>query len=236
MCGELSRAQAAVFGIIGSSPRVRGTRAFPRLNLAVHRFIPACAGNSSTGRPPPARSPVHPRVCGELIRRFHAVPAAHRFIPACAGNSATSAPSGAAPPVHPRVCGELTPRKAPISRCDGSSPRVRGTPASSARRQRVLRFIPACAGNSAMSRTARSASPVHPRVCGELELLAEGGLLQGGSSPRVRGTPRFFILPGLRLRFIPACAGNSPSRSTPWRRRSVHPRVCGELRPGSTTS
>ena len=32
----------------------------------------------------------------------------------------------------------------------------------------LLRFIPACAGNSEYDSLARQAGPVHPRVCGEL--------------------------------------------------------------------
>ena len=49
-----------------------------------------------------------------------------------------------------------------------------------------------------------------------------------GSSPRVRGTRRHPAIVKARLRFIPACAGNTCTRGAPRRRISVHPRVCGE--------
>ena len=71
------------------------------------RFIPACAGNSSSMPVTSVLSPVHPRVCGEQfdfdakIRRgpgssprvrgteseYLNRSAKDRFIPACAGNS-----------------------------------------------------------------------------------------------------------------------------------------------------
>ena len=49
-----------------------------------------------------------------------------------------------------------------------------------------------------------------------------------GSSPRVRGTVTLWHVAKNRVRFIPACAGNSrlePDRGVPG---AVHPRVCGE--------
>src|SRR3546814_15571668 len=70
------------------------------------RFIPACAGNSHTGREMRARSAVHPRVCGEQPMPATVIPRDDgssprvrgtalrdasellyvRFIPPCAGN------------------------------------------------------------------------------------------------------------------------------------------------------
>ena len=91
----------------------------------------------------------------------------------------------------------------------GSSPRVRGTHNEGADDHRRVRFIPACAGNSASSAPPATSAPVHPRVCGELL-----GYLS--------------IAPD-QTRFIPACAGNSfAGRGAAWA-VPVHPRVCGEL-------
>ena len=102
---------------------------------------------------------------------------------------------------------------------DGSSPRVRGTELLRYAATITGRFIPACAGNS--HRQARSGpdAPVHPRVCGEQ--LTFRRRHSAGSSPRVRGT---FV----RVRFIPACAGNSFFIARLRGCFSVHPRVCGE--------
>ncbi len=51
----------------GSSPRGRGTHRQIRRRQAGRRFIPAWAGNTRITGPPPARTPVHPRVGGEHI-------------------------------------------------------------------------------------------------------------------------------------------------------------------------
>ena len=128
VCGELHKLTVYSISASGSSPRVRGTRRqFPR-RLRLHRFIPACAGNSRPRCRPRNPQPVHPRVCGELGRsaRTHAFPS----------------------PVHPRVCGELAVGRWPISEMSGSSPRVRGTPPHRRGAPNRRRFIPACAGNS----------------------------------------------------------------------------------------
>jgi len=51
---------------------------------------------------------------------------------------------------------------------------------------------------------------------------------RGGSSPRVRGTVHQTAGGNNGIRFIPACAGNSPSLATISASTAVHPRVCGE--------
>ena len=70
----------------------------------------------------------------------------------------------------------------------GSSPRVRGTVGVGGVFVCVIRFIPACAGNSLCLMKSSSTSPVHPRVCGEQILIERDPELTYGSSPRVRGT------------------------------------------------
>ena len=107
VCGERSAVSRPLWSGVGSSPRVRGTRAGVQGLQSGSRFIPACAGNAT--RRPDRRSgpPVHPRVCGERarlslervnqngssprVRGTHSgarPPASqHRFIPACAGNA-----------------------------------------------------------------------------------------------------------------------------------------------------
>ena len=113
------------------------------------------------------------------------------------------------PPVHPRVCGELRKGKAPRKGETGSSPRVRGTPAGVEPAGRPRRFIPACAGNSLGAVAQFQAAT--------------------GSSPRVRGTLRPDVRRRHHRRFIPACAGNSRAARSRQPRKTVHPRVCGEL-------
>ena len=210
VCGELQRVVEDNESNGGSSPRVRGTLGPVEVLRHLHRFIPACAGNSGADRDAVVGDSVHPRVCGELEGRLVPHADVDRFIPACAGNSqralqvgnefAGSSPrvrgtrvspsrSEAPPPVHPRVCGELAGTDVAWSEWVGSSPRVRGTPAARPRRS--------------------GWTAVHPRVCGELV---------------------FDLRPALpALRFIPACAGNSAAPAPRAPTSPVHPRVCGEL-------
>jgi len=112
--------------------------------------------------------------------------------------------------------------------CPVISPRVRGTGRGRHGRGGGDRFIPACAGNGSRRGGHPGMLPVHPRVCGER--FERGGFVDGGvgSSPRVRGTGRLVGCIEIPGRFIPACAGNGPARTTRRRRRPVHPRVCGE--------
>ena len=110
----------------------------------------------------------------------------------------------------------------------GSSPRVRGTHEALWAGGCLLRFIPACAGNTLAMNCEILAFSVHPRVCGEHDWAAPEGRYASGSSPRVRGTHGLIDYQLSRDRFIPACAGNTDD--PPFRRilRPVHPRVCGE--------
>ena len=151
-----------------------------------------------------------------------------RFIPACAGNTARVVATLPALPVHPRVCGEHTGCIGSIGVITGSSPRVRGTRRKRFGARKLLGFIPACAGNTmAMHEQAWSAT-VHPRVCGEHGAIPADGVPPTGSSPRVRGTPGPDYQGVDTDRFIPACAGNTPSHISASAISSVHPRVCGE--------
>ncbi len=110
----------------------------------------------------------------------------------------------------------------------GSSPRVRGTPTTTAGATGRPGIIPACAGNTRcrLPRAARWWD--HPRVCGEHQNFRMRSVGCAGSSPRVRGTPWCVRVRGDGVGIIPACAGN-----TIWLIRAPytdrdHPRVCGE--------
>ena len=148
VCGEHLMTELRSSMKPGSSPRVRGTLLKIITASAVARFIPACAGNTRKPLLLLIIVAVHPRVCGEHLRRaerkrpaagssprvrgtqdrFWRDVAGNRFIPACAGNTV---------PAN-NLSGE-TP---------GSSPRVRGTPDDGVEEFNEARFIPACAGNT----------------------------------------------------------------------------------------
>ncbi len=65
-------------------------------------------------------------------------------------------------------------------------------------------------------------------MCGEREQSGTLFSRPFGSSPRVRGTPRWADQLPEAQRFIPACAGNAHSGIGTGARIAVHPRVCGE--------
>ena len=72
----------------------------------------------------------------------------------------------------------------------------------------------------------------HPRACGENESFHVFVVPLFGSSPRVRGKPRWLFSDMLRTGLIPARAG----KTRVWFKRYAgywaHPRACGENRPG----
>ena len=126
VCGEQIGVLPRFCRLSGSSPRVRGTAQRSTQREHRGRFIPACAGNSGIRQAQRSGTPVHPRVCGEQIRRLWSqrredgssprvrgtvrcrgcCPAETRFIPACAGNRRPTGRGSPPSSVHPRVCGE----------------------------------------------------------------------------------------------------------------------------------
>ena len=208
VCGEQPTCCSSFSPSSGSSPRVRGTEGISSLQLSKERFIPACAGNSAQMKKRDTYPPVHPRVCGEQpsgsgppsrltgssprvrgtglqnIRRS----VDRRFIPACAGNSLSIPFYPCDIAVHPRVCGEQFIYSVLSMRYCGSSPRVRGTVYLFRFIHAILRFIPACAGNSLSIPFYPCDIAVHPRVCGEQFIYSVLSMPSCGSSPRVRGT------------------------------------------------
>ncbi len=78
----------------------------------------------------------------------------------------------------------------------GSSPRVQGTLSPCPPHSTIIRFIPACAGNTGVGNLDWRIVAVHPRVCREHLAPWLSNHLCGGSSPRVQGT----LVPRIRLR------------------------------------
>ena len=112
---------------IGSSPRARGTRPAAIPGRRCCRFIPACAGNTTTADPTiSATDGSSPRARGTLTRNGWQ-DFVGRFIPACAGNTVSVESWHRSVPVHPRVRGEHRSQPRMIEAVVGSSPRARGT-------------------------------------------------------------------------------------------------------------
>ena len=132
--------------------------------------------------------------------------------------------------VHPRIRGERISRLTIASSSAGSSPHTRGTRTVFAVIHDISRFIPAYAGNAAVSVGLDAARSVHPRIRGERVFIALHRVAHFGSSPHTRGT-RANMRPCRSMsRFIPAYAGNARMGGTARPPRTVHPRIRGERR------
>ena len=123
-------------------------------------------------------------------------------------------------------------------RC-GSSPPARGTLGYSTTDMSVAndRFIPACAGNTAVRRIAStlSVNGSSPPARGTQRHRRFVRLHEDSVHPRLRGEHNSSVeyrVNMLDVRFIPACAGNTQSNVLPLVDvlASVHPRLRGEHR------
>ena len=208
---------------------MRGTRERTSGAAGLVRIIPAHAGNSTRSPCLTCRTTDHPRACGELfsvamntgsvcgssprmrgtLQCVHGRPPQVRIIPAHAGNSPTRSCRADSGRDHPRACGELGNLTCSDNPHRGSSPRMRGTPVPTSPSSRVPRIIPAHAGNSPWPPPTGHQGADHPRACGELEPVPKSSVTLHGSSPRMRGTLQRAPFDVLRLRIIPAHAGNS---------------------------
>ena len=234
----------------GSSPLARGTLRRPPPLHPPRRFIPARAGNTSSGGTGAEDSAVHPRSRGEhprrpvraaslsgsspLARGTRQRPARarrlRRFIPARAGNTVDTPAACPPSPVHPRSRGEHPCRSCIPPGAYGSSPLARGTRGSAERWPPTSRFIPARAGNTASPGPSSRGCSVHPRSRGEHQGRRLRGGRAVGSSPLARGTRPECGCSVCRVRFIPARAGNTGCCTREPRWSTVHPRSRGEHR------
>ncbi len=199
------------------------------------RFIPAHAGNTASPGIIKTAEPVHPRACGEHQQIDAYDPNRYGSSPRMRGTHRRDVLHERVFAVHPRACGEHTPS----SNCRwcllGSSPRMRGTPPIFPPLSRLTRFIPAHAGNTTRAAVNPKMDSVHPRACGEHRSQGSSILPVHGSSPRMRGTRPVYVGACLLSRFIPAHAGNTGIRACTRLVAPVHPRACGEHKPGPRT-
>ena len=152
----------------------------------------------------------------------------NRFIPACTGNTGIAKTLPARQSVHPRMHGEHF--SGPIAGQGhlGSSPHARGTHHHRSESLPLVRFIPACTGNTLSVMASERSIAVHPRMHGEHKsswCLNHGRF---GSSPHARGTLINRCAISGHRRFIPACTGNTFSEHPPHMSGPVHPRMHGE--------
>ena len=167
-CGEHQVSNEETIKAFGSSPRVWGTLFRVTGRITPIRFIPTRVGNTTAPRILARLNPVHPHACGEhvlfkyvIIINFGSSPRVwgtqndsraknrwNRFIPTRVGNTLLLVHRHQPIPVHPHACGEHSYTQQVAALLAGSSPRVWGTPGSSATDCACQRFIPTRVGNT----------------------------------------------------------------------------------------
>ena len=206
-CGENGLSVDHVRPRSGSSPRVRGKPPSGTRVRRRGRLIPARAGKTVSGSAITFPSGAHPRACGEnphgrrpVVSRGgssprvrgklvvpQSPPSAQGLIPARAGKTRNRTKRSTRSTAHPRACGENPAAPLSLGTAPGSSPRVRGKREPQSHYSHTSRLIPARAGKTP-SRGGRAPTPwAHPRACGENGAGEAPGVLDEGSSPRVRG-------------------------------------------------
>ena len=248
VCGEHTTMATWFMPLPGSSPRMRGTPHELRDGRVIDGIIPAYAGNTWNRQRQASPCWDHPRVCGEhAVLNSDALPftgssprmrgtllhhalalASGGIIPAYAGNTCETCEGSSDGGDHPRVCGEHGCNLYHRGGLPGSSPRMRGTHDVPWHNRRYGGIIPAYAGNTPRPDPWTGFPGDHPRVCGEHQSSVVNRIVNGGSSPRMRGTQVRRAFAGAPPGIIPAYAGNTlRGRSRP-QPAGDHPRVCGE--------
>ena len=154
--------------LLGSSPRLWGTRFALQFLEPDHRFIPTPVGNTSKGIVQESAFSVHPHACGEHGVTVSQGPKSagssprlwgtrpplseeelqRRFIPTPVGNTRECLICRKEIPVHPHACGEHRGKCALRRLYCGSSPRLWGTRDWFNVGMDHLRFIPTPVGNT----------------------------------------------------------------------------------------
>ena len=125
------------------------------------------------------------------------------------------------------MCGGTLEKEYPAHPELGLSPRVRGNLPSISTVSRMVRSIPACAGEPTDLTRLLGWGMVYPRVCGGTYQLVWASPPCQGLSPRVRGNRYLGAPNGVIDRSIPACAGEPDSGGVGVKVVQVYPRVCG---------
>ena len=212
----------------GSSPFTRGLWQFTLSHGNTLGLTPARAGNIGLPCLWRAGRPVYPRSRGEHLTSgtgfrsgFGSSPLTQgtrspprprkrrrRLIPARAGNMTGEQWSSVTMSAHPRSRGEHTGEDRCYPCWQGSSPLARGTCRGCSGPPALKRLIPARAGNMAPTGRHSRQATAHPRSRGEHSVSSLGGGVLVGSSPLARGTFGTGRALNVRVRLIPARAGN----------------------------
>ena len=128
---------------------------------------------------------------------------------------------------HPRGCGAHGTSFHLPTFMSGSSPRVRGSLNQLDFLDNQFGIIPAGAGLTIPTPSLENPLRDHPRGCGAHQTCRTSHLGPMGSSPRVRGSPRWRCGPVTLPGIIPAGAGLTLSSIAATDSTRDHPRGCG---------
>ncbi len=229
-CGANAVSTAAFMWPCGSSPRMRGKRLAKRNVHGIVRIIPAHAGQTGITRSKALGTADHPRTCGAnwpgttqqntavgssphmrgKPRTRGASGSVARIIPAHAGQTKEQTYIMQEAADHPRTCGANRLARTCQAPRYGSSPHMRGKPATSRAELQMIRIIPAHAGQTARPSGRTSCRPDHPRTCGANILPGAEANTAVGSSPHMRGKQLPHTEGPGHGRIIPAHAGQTP--------------------------
>ena len=226
-CGANIFEMVASQPVSGSSPRMRGKPMIQRVHVDFPRIIPAHAGQTTADLTGAGTAADHPRACGANGRM----------------SVRSSSPTGSSPRMRGKHRGEracadmlrIIPAHAgqtgggagSLNGRYGSSPRMRGKRTRPPSRWLAPRIIPAHAGQTRLFDGVPTSVPDHPRACGANNGYVSGYGPLDGSSPRMRGKLSHFKLLDVKLRIIPAHAGQTMSTRSLMTKHVDHPRACG---------
>ena len=246
-CGANDGLHAIHAEPVGSSPRMRGKQQRGGDIGRARRIIPAHAGQTESNQHAHDAVTDHPRACGanpglEGPRAWYygssprmrgkraetvTVRGVSRIIPAHAGQTQSRQSQRPEHADHPRACGANRNTRIPTASAAGSSPRMRGKLGDPGGGVAARRIIPAHAGQTKPA-WHRSLMPSdHPRACGANSGQPQTGGDDFGSSPRMRGKPAARSRRVMRVRIIPAHAGQTSAAARAGWSRPDHPRACG---------
>ena len=231
-CGGTRWASRRSLAIRGLSPRVRGNPSHTASTRRILGSIPASAGEPSTpGRWPPAH-PVYPRECGGTVGDRLGDAGPDGLSPRVRGNLSLHAFEHAVAGSIPRVRGNRA-RRRPSGGGRGSIPASAGEPTSHFSSITMYTVYPReCGGTHMRGNDRHLPEGLSPRVRGNLRRL-RCRMEENGLSPRVRGNRIFTSRRAIRIRSIPASAGE-PERADCWIAcKSVYPASAGNPRHGA---
>ena len=170
--------------------------------------LPAPAGDTSASTCSRTAGAVYPRVCGEMSRRRSGGAISPDYLRICGGDGTFDGGSSAFSGLSPRMRGGDEREASSKAIMNGLSPRRRGSLGSVAGDRVLVGFIPANAGETAITRRCGRGAGVYPRECGGSPNRNSRRSFVLGISPRMRGIQIPRGQEQIDVAYIPTNAGD----------------------------